>query len=228
MLLDNFKCHEVQVELPNIDILFLPPNSTSRSQPLDQGIIYNLKMFYKKKLVSQYWSTAVKEINLLTAVRLLRDSWNQVTPQTIRNCFQHALPGVHEVESEDTAVEAEIHPTILREMFPFGYTFQAFIETDQTLVISDEYGNDNVATDICETDETNDEQEEKVDDDEQTKVSNKEALQALKTLMTYCAQREVIVPNVTTALHKCLDTVLNDYVNGKQQSGILPYFEKRK
>ena len=68
LLLDNFKCHEVDLELTHVEILFLPPRTTSKSQPMDQDIIHNLKQLYKKKLVEHYWSEAksgqVKEINL--------------------------------------------------------------------------------------------------------------------------------------------------------------------
>ena len=53
LLLDNFQAHIQGVELApppsNIRIQWLPANSTSLYQPLDQGIIYNLKAYYRKK-----------------------------------------------------------------------------------------------------------------------------------------------------------------------------------
>jgi hypothetical protein len=42
LLMDNFSAHEAAVEdiqLQNTIIIWLPTNSTSRYQPLDQGII---------------------------------------------------------------------------------------------------------------------------------------------------------------------------------------------
>src|SRR6185436_11404055 len=46
LLWDNFSAHKSGLHVapppPNIQVLFLPPNPTSRYQPLDQGIIQNL------------------------------------------------------------------------------------------------------------------------------------------------------------------------------------------
>ena len=52
LLMDNFKSHIEGVELApppsNIWIQWLPANSTSLYQPLDQGILQNLKLHYQK------------------------------------------------------------------------------------------------------------------------------------------------------------------------------------
>uniref|UniRef100_A0A3B3SST3 DDE-1 domain-containing protein n=1 Tax=Paramormyrops kingsleyae TaxID=1676925 RepID=A0A3B3SST3_9TELE len=37
-----------------ITIFYLPPNTTSKLQPMDQGIIQVLKVYYKKMLMHQY------------------------------------------------------------------------------------------------------------------------------------------------------------------------------
>jgi hypothetical protein len=52
LTMDNFPPHLCAVEITppprNIRICWLPANSTSRFQPLDQGIIQNLKAYYKR------------------------------------------------------------------------------------------------------------------------------------------------------------------------------------
>ena len=51
LCLDNFSGHPPELQLDNIQLIFFPPNMTSNSQPMDQGIIKNLKRHYKKFLL---------------------------------------------------------------------------------------------------------------------------------------------------------------------------------
>jgi len=50
LVLDNCPMHLHNISgLTNITLLFLPPNTTSRAQPMDAGIIRNLKVHYRKQ-----------------------------------------------------------------------------------------------------------------------------------------------------------------------------------
>lgn len=51
LLLDNATSHP-HLDLTNIKLIFLPPNTTSSLQPLDQGIIHCFKMHYRKRILS--------------------------------------------------------------------------------------------------------------------------------------------------------------------------------
>ena len=53
LLIDNAPSHIVD-EYLNITIQFLPPNTTSKIQPLDQGIIRSVKCAYRKTIQVQY------------------------------------------------------------------------------------------------------------------------------------------------------------------------------
>uniref|UniRef100_A0A915EK44 DDE-1 domain-containing protein n=1 Tax=Ditylenchus dipsaci TaxID=166011 RepID=A0A915EK44_9BILA len=46
LFLDNFAGHPSDLKLDNIQLAFFPPNTTAKSQPMDQGIIENLKRHY--------------------------------------------------------------------------------------------------------------------------------------------------------------------------------------
>ena len=53
LFLDNAGCLPVSLQemFSNIKVVFLPPNTTSRLQPLDAGVIKNFKVRYRKFLL---------------------------------------------------------------------------------------------------------------------------------------------------------------------------------
>lgn len=51
LLLDNAPAQLPDLKLSNMKLVFLPANTTSRLQPLDQGIIQNLKQLYRKQVL---------------------------------------------------------------------------------------------------------------------------------------------------------------------------------
>ena len=48
LLLDNCTSHKLEgLDLLNVDVHFLPPNTTSKIQPMDAGIIMSFKKHYR-------------------------------------------------------------------------------------------------------------------------------------------------------------------------------------
>ena len=63
LLLDNAPVHPNIFDLSNIELLFLPKNSTSKSQPLDQGVIRLFKRyFFCRSFKSIYRKYLLREI----------------------------------------------------------------------------------------------------------------------------------------------------------------------
>ncbi|KAL5502222.1 hypothetical protein EMCRGX_G008961 [Ephydatia muelleri] len=113
MLLDNASSHGVAdtlltkvgsldaFRLSNLLLLFLPPNSTSVVQPLDQGIIAAFKAHYKGKLarymVQQYDIDSSQDLQALSLKTNLKQSaaWQELSVTTILNCWckSGVLPG---------------------------------------------------------------------------------------------------------------------------------------
>ncbi|CAB4383389.1 unnamed protein product [Rhizophagus irregularis] len=96
------------LELTNITIKYLPPNTTSHLQPMDQGIINNFKVKYKQyycqHLIRQFdnGEDMGRNLNLLEAINYLLDAWLDVSQNTISNCWAKAgiLPSVNHVQRE--------------------------------------------------------------------------------------------------------------------------------
>ena len=94
MLVDNCPAHPHLQNFNSINLMFLPPNATSRLQPCDMGIIKNLKVKYRKlvamRLIESIEKKTTYEINVLDAMHMLRKAWADVTQQTVTNCFAKA------------------------------------------------------------------------------------------------------------------------------------------
>ena len=59
LILDNCTAHPPVIDgLTNITMKFLPPNTTSVLQPMDQGIIHSLKRHYRQALLMKYLAGA--------------------------------------------------------------------------------------------------------------------------------------------------------------------------
>lgn len=51
LFLDNAACHSANLVLSHVTLQFFPPNTTSKLQPLDQGIIQAFKVYYRHRLL---------------------------------------------------------------------------------------------------------------------------------------------------------------------------------
>lgn len=90
VIVDNCPAHQkIAVEL-----VFLPPNTTSNTQPMDHGIILNLKVHYLKRVLLKFIKSIDRDetpnINVLDALHLLSQALNCVTSSTVSSCFGHA------------------------------------------------------------------------------------------------------------------------------------------
>ncbi|XP_050334999.1 tigger transposable element-derived protein 6-like [Bactrocera neohumeralis] len=98
LFVDNCTAHprDVKDKLKNIQLAYFSPNMTSLLQPMDQGIIYNMKQHYRKRNLTNILAqldggTSVFTIDLLHAIRNLSSVWDvYVKPETIPNCFRKA------------------------------------------------------------------------------------------------------------------------------------------
>ncbi|XP_054276524.1 tigger transposable element-derived protein 6-like [Macrosteles quadrilineatus] len=91
LFIDNCSAHKDIPPLKNVKVQFLPPNTTSKLQPLDQGIIKNFKVNYRREVVKRFLrdmdNESMTQINLLDALWMVSKAWNCVTSVTIKNCF---------------------------------------------------------------------------------------------------------------------------------------------
>ena len=98
LFLDNATCHP-KIDLSNVKLAYFPPNTTSVTQPMDQGVIYTLKSFYRKfvlqSLVAKIStcsnvSELAKQVNVLDAVNWIHQAKKKILPETVMKCFVKA------------------------------------------------------------------------------------------------------------------------------------------
>lgn len=153
LFLDNAASHPDTIKLQNVKIVFFPPNVTSVSQPLDQGVIQNFKVMYRqlvmKHIVSELngnevtLQTLTKGLNVLQAISWVTNAWKNVTASTIRNCFLKAgfpASGGHpEIESYTLSDSMETTQQLINAA---GYSVQVntYIEIDSDIPTECESG----------------------------------------------------------------------------------------
>ncbi|XP_055308021.1 tigger transposable element-derived protein 6-like [Sitodiplosis mosellana] len=98
LFLDNASSHP-NLKLSNVQLIFLPPNTTSQTQPLDQGIINAIKVHYRKRVLKRLIcqmdtarnvSDLVKGITFLDAIFWLKEAIESLNDKVVPNCFRKA------------------------------------------------------------------------------------------------------------------------------------------
>ncbi|KAI6654504.1 Tigger transposable element-derived protein 4-like [Oopsacas minuta] len=105
MILDNFSGHP-NLNLSHIKLFFLPPNTTSMTQPMDAGL------------------------------GLAKNVLGYVTPTTIKHCYQHVgfkdLPATEETSAPDTSIWSSAEEAGL---VSDGLSFEDFVALDDGAAI---------------------------------------------------------------------------------------------
>ena len=151
LIIDNCPAHPTIADLSNVKLIFLPPNTTSVSQPMDQGVIKCLKAFYRRRLVNLMIKRLeqgqdLPKISILRALQLFVASWNDVTKTTIVICFGKAKISAKDQlnaaevsddpfkESENDLIELrKIDPTL----FPQDLTAQEIVDVGINVITTD-------------------------------------------------------------------------------------------
>ena len=95
LLVDNCPAHPSVSDLTNVQLVFLPSNTTSVLQLINQGVIRSLKAHYRGRVVRRLCRALDKtktlpNISILQAMKILISSWEAVSAQTIVNCIRKA------------------------------------------------------------------------------------------------------------------------------------------
>lgn len=156
LILDNAPGHPKDLNHPNVEIVFLPPNTTSIIQPLDQGIISTFKAFYIRQTfqlildkmdsnlnmtVTELW----KNFSILNCITIVEKSLKELKQSTLNGSWKNIWP---EIVAKNNAVPP-LHVEVSR-ILTIGQRFSG--EGFDDMNEDDIYEIMNEDTDLTETD----------------------------------------------------------------------------
>ncbi|KAI0996512.1 hypothetical protein K3495_g11669 [Podosphaera aphanis] len=207
LIMDNFSAHvsayqKIQQSLSyNVTVCWLPPNSTSRTQPLDQGIIRAFKASYRKRwlefMLDEYESerNPLQTVNVLKAIRWSIQAWNSVTELTIKNCWSKTeiLPIEHQPTFGLQAAEEARVLRLVAQLEQDG-RIQHAMSIDNLLnsdaeVVEHVLNHEDLEEQIVELFDPPIIYESTEEEEILPSITNKQALEALNTLRLYEEQR---------------------------------------
>jgi hypothetical protein len=167
LLLDNAPTHAVRtIELTNVNVLFLPPNTTSHIQPMDAGIISAFKKRYRSfqlGMALDREKNGVKNIykvDILQAMYWCRDSWTMASPASIKNCWCHTglLDGIRDVnessveELDITVLEDNTLEELVKELSDQPFDLDEYLALDNDLEVHQQFTEADIVATYVEND----------------------------------------------------------------------------
>lgn len=244
MLLDNATSHP-HLQLQNVKLVFLPPNTTSITQPMDQGVIQTMKLKFRKrqlryilqKLEANKEMTGpelMRTTDVLQSIYWVDQSWRDVDPDTIKKCFRRCGVGVpapddgeEMVAETDDVMEAACNRAV-------NMSLQELASIDKDLATADNRpasSVDDLQRRLQDAEEDGAESDEDGDEMEQPVVSKIKNIQEFASMLTEL-KAFAISRGCSSLVDACMDmdekvnTEVLRESNAAKQTTLLQFFRK--
>jgi len=244
LLMDNARCHKSDNinNLSNVKIHFLPPNTTSYLQPLDQGIIYSLKAQYCKLLCQnriqiydlyEEGDSIPPPVNIFDSINLIANAWKNVTKKTILNSWAKTeiLPdnmrdSEYFSDSSDTIDEENIDEELQLLINELALTeplnVNEYINIDDKLSTEEELSLQEIVNVIQGQNEKEIEEEDEVNEI----ITTTDALNSIEKIINYIQQKNLGVNSLEMKnLIKLKKQIIYHNINEKKQSHLNEFFD---
>lgn len=156
LILDNCTAHP-NFSLKYIELVFLPPNTMSLIQPLNQGINKAFKNFYRSDMRRQIIDTIddgqengndiFKNMTVLQAIHMSHNAWMKVTTSCIVNGFKNS--GMVPITTNE-AFELDLPdvPVDISRLQIDKETFNDWLDVDMDLPVFQVTNDDEIAAEI--------------------------------------------------------------------------------
>lgn len=194
MIIDNCPSHFLIKDLKAVTLIFLPPNTTSKTQPMDSGVIWSLKSHYRRSLMAQllicHDSKTIFQHNLLTSLTWLKNAWESVKAETIINCFRAAgivtesngCSSLASAGASDIPADLDNILARLRVAFslPASVSMDSINSIDADLITSQSQEESSILASLVATTPLNDHEESGEEDLSEDKLQPPSAAEALR------------------------------------------------
>lgn len=235
LFMDQSTAHPQETDfLQNVKVVFFPPNCTSKLQPLDLGIIKNLKVHYRKRLIQHALQSITtgnihKKVNVLQAINMISLAWNQVKSKTIKNCFiKGGFPDPKQDErdiSDENDDESDDETIIIDEedwnLLRAEITFEEYVNCDIDIMTSELCTVDQLIENKLSGDKVSEDEDEC---EEVTPPSFQDAMDSIEKLRTYFVCQNSTSEKTFNELNSIHNAVLNTRRQSERQTTITDFF----
>lgn len=251
LLLDNCKAHPPAEELSvgNIFVVYLPPNVTSLIQPMDQGVIQNFKVNYRRSFMRKlinYDEGSIPDFqrafNVKDAIFMASLAWQDVKQQTLMRCWRKLYPLVmFEDEEGDDDFEgfgAVRHKTVVSELREMGgaaklsvsdEALREWVDVDTKESVTLSVTDDEIVQSVLEEQHSKlTEADSEEEDDPEPKVSWQDAAKGLSMFVKFAEQSTYMNTHDVMSLHCLQNEFLLQRAKNCKQRDIRDYMKIRR
>uniref|UniRef100_H3B1Y1 HTH CENPB-type domain-containing protein n=1 Tax=Latimeria chalumnae TaxID=7897 RepID=H3B1Y1_LATCH len=146
LIVDNCPAHPRITGLKAVRLQFLPPNTTSHTQPLDSDVIRNFKLHYRHDLAMHALIAADSrntfKMDVLRSITIMKKAWDLVEKETIANCFHHcSFTREQPAEKSESEESSHFNNTVdqlrIVSLWPTDVSQGDFIDVDAVVSVSE-------------------------------------------------------------------------------------------
>ncbi len=246
LIMDNCSAHILLMQLASIvtlcntTVFYLPPNTTSKIQPCDAGIIQSLKAYYWRRfnrLLIQRLQDKVadpEKIDVLEAMHIVVAAWSMdVKPEIIRNCFCHCQIRTTDADVTSVLEEPLIDPKVIKDLeeqvqelrYRNPMDIRNLIDYPGEHEVIYVLTQEEIVQDLS-TNPVPDNEVEADDSQESIPVKATEALQCASLLQQFWMQQDIVNHEMLAGIQTVKDKINIMRFSKFVQKPILEYFSK--
>lgn len=242
LLIDNCSAHGKDGTLPplrHVRVEFLPPNATSKVQPLDAGIIAWVKGKYKRRLLFRVFdnidmgSKSIYNVDILCAMRWTQEEWESCPANVIKNCFDHCLKqDVEKSEEERGSAVRSTLDSMERDATEHGARFtrtglENLLNPEEENNVTEEPTLEDLAREVAGMDADSAAESDTELQEEGDVMSVQQELHVLAQARSILEKNGGLCEEGRKAFYKCQRSLRLEKVASMRQTSILDHFKQK-